>query len=132
MTKLEVTQQQFDEIESIIRRNPGGPEWLETLTLMVDDSVYPVDGIIYVFFGPLANLLRWRRENQDIVNDKTTFSIVHATQHHKLQGARGRIKRIYDIDDNKSWYWGSYNHNSDMMRTLEEMYQLEARYGRAE
>lgn len=132
MTKLEVSQWQFDEIESIVRRNPGGQEWLDnSLIPVVDDNVYPVDEVLYVFFGPLGNMLRWKRENK-VEEDPNTFAIVHAQQgRHKVEGSRAKTKRVYDLDGDKDWYWANY-HDPRVRETLEAMHILESRYGRAD
>lgn len=130
--KLEVYQWQYDEIESCVSATPGGLDWLdENLTLIQNTNITPVDEVLYVFFGPLANLLTWKRQMEGKLNKWDR--VIHATESHKVEGLRAKTKRVYDIDGDKRWYWFNYNDPSGVVkRTLENMYQLESRYGRAD
>jgi hypothetical protein len=130
MTKLEVYQWQFDEIESCVWRTPGGPAWVEeSLTLIQNENIFRLYEVVYVFFGPLANLLTWKRQMEGKLGEYDR--VVHATQWNKIEGLRAMTKRVYDLDNDKTWYHTNY-HDPEIRRTLEAMYQLESRYGRVE
>lgn len=128
MNKLEVTQWQFDEIESIVRHNPGGQEWVDTsLVLMPYDNVTDVEEILYVFFGPLAEMLKWKRQR----NFGEYDYVIHATEgRNKIDGRRAKTKRVYGMDGDKTWYRENFG-DEKVQETLEAMYMLEHRYGMA-
>lgn len=131
MGKLEVANWQFDEIESLVRLNPGGLEWVEAnLVLKTYENVSHIEGLetLYVFFGTLDRMDIWKRQVENHLNQYDR--VVHATQWHKIEGLRAKPKRVYDLDGDKKWYFANY-HDLQVKRTLEAIYQLEYRYGRA-
>lgn len=131
MNKLEVSQWQFDELESIVRLNPGGQEWLEASLVLrpYDDNIMDVEEILYVFFGPLAEMLKWKRREEG--NFGEYDYVILATQgRNKIEGRRAKTKRVYGLDGDKTWYWEHF-YDPMVKETLEAMYMLESRYGQA-
>ena len=130
MTKLEVTSWQMDEIELILRHNPGAQEFIESnFELMKDKGVFYSPDVItlHVFFGPLDRLRRWVNETNNGVAREDRVAHIYATD--MMQGLRARVKRIYDLDNDKRWFWENYSH-PQFQNGLNETFQLEARYGR--
>jgi hypothetical protein len=124
---LEVSGWQYDEMEALIQNTPGGPEWFaEHVGLKVEAFVMEDLQDIYVFFGPLERLLKWKNANKHKLGEYDR--VIHAYEHHKLQGVRAIVKRVYDIDNDRTWYWNN-RYRDDVRSTLENIYHLETRNG---
>lgn len=120
MPKLKVSAWQYDEIEAIVNWNPGGPEWFaEHVELEI--QAYAIENLpdVYIFFGPIERMDRWKAKNQNLF--KEYDRVLHASQANKLQGSRAIVKRVYDIDGDRTWYWNN-RLDEKVQWTLEVIY----------